>query len=147
MNNFADVTATDTEGGVGHLQVIIQILDVNEFAPEFNTSGIEKTIEENLPVGTTLFVFTASDADGSEDDREVGSFCILGLFSGSNLTSLLNFNIEMLIPRKSQFHVSQFNNFRKNRTKSYFKIQICNWYFCRFLTLLRHRGTIGCGLV
>ena len=50
----------------------IQILDVNEFAPEFNTSGIEQTIEENLPVGTTLFVFTASDADGSEDDSAVG---------------------------------------------------------------------------
>ena len=108
MNIFADVTATDTEGGVGHLQVTIQILDVNEFAPAFNTSGIEKTIEENLPVGTTLFVFTASDADGSEDDSQV---FIEVIFNKQPYTFSLNFNIETLIQRVAQYRALQFNNY------------------------------------
>ena len=69
--DFSVVTATDTEGAVGLLEVTIEIGDVNEFAPMFNTSGIESTIDENLPVGTTLFAFTASDADGTDEDSEV----------------------------------------------------------------------------
>ena len=86
----------------------IQILDVNEFAPAFNTSGIEKTIEENLPVGTTLFVFTASDADGSEDDSQV---FIEVIFNKQPDTFSLNFNIETLIQRVAQYRALQFNNY------------------------------------
>ena len=68
---FVVVTATDTAGGVGHLQVTLHIQDQNEFAPAFNISEFEDILEENQPIGTTLFAFTASDADGTDDMSEV----------------------------------------------------------------------------
>ena len=65
------VTATDTAGGVGHLQVTVQIQDQNEFAPTFNISEFEDIIDEDQPIGTTLFTFFASDQDGTDDRSEV----------------------------------------------------------------------------
>ena len=45
--------------------------DQNKFAPAFNISEFENIIDEDEPIGTTLFTFNVSDQDGSDDHSEV----------------------------------------------------------------------------
>ncbi|XP_053336396.1 protocadherin alpha-3-like [Clarias gariepinus] len=61
------LTLTAVDGGSppksGTSQIIINVLDVNDNAPVFSRPLYKTTISENVPVGTTVVILNATDAD------------------------------------------------------------------------------------
>nr|XP_044988929.1 protocadherin beta-6 [Jaculus jaculus] len=64
-----DVEATDGGGLTGKCVLIVQVMDVNDNAPELTLSSLISPIPENLP-GIIVAVFSVSDAD-SGNNRKV----------------------------------------------------------------------------
>ncbi|XP_075824946.1 protocadherin beta-6-like [Microtus pennsylvanicus] len=63
------VEAVDGGGLTGKCSLVVQVLDVNDNAPEVILSSLNSPIPENLP-GIIVAVFSVSDAD-SENNQEV----------------------------------------------------------------------------
>ncbi|XP_067374263.1 protocadherin alpha-5-like isoform X7 [Channa argus] len=61
------LTVTAIDGGnpakSGSSQITINVLDINDNAPVFSTSLYKARIYENLPIGNTIIVLNATDAD------------------------------------------------------------------------------------
>ena len=55
--------AVDQVGHVGHSQLALTLIDVNDNSPVFEDSPYIVHVEENLPVGSTVDRFTANDQD------------------------------------------------------------------------------------
>ncbi|XP_021482009.2 protocadherin beta-6-like [Meriones unguiculatus] len=64
-----DVEAIDGGGLTGKCSLVVQVLDVNDNAPEVILSSLNSPIPENLP-GIIVAVFSVSDAD-SENNQQV----------------------------------------------------------------------------
>ncbi|XP_004611314.3 protocadherin beta-6 [Sorex araneus] len=67
-----DVEGTDGGGLSGKSSVIINVLDVNDNAPELTMSSLINSIPENLPE-TIVAVFSVSDADSGQNQQVVCS--------------------------------------------------------------------------
>ncbi|XP_030621432.1 protocadherin Fat 1 [Chanos chanos] len=48
-------------------KVIVNIIDVNNNAPKFQRSSYEASVDENVPVGTSILTVSASDLDDGEN--------------------------------------------------------------------------------
>lgn len=57
------VTATDSGGKIDTATVNINITDANNFAPVFENAPYSSSVFEDAPVGTTVLIVTATDAD------------------------------------------------------------------------------------
>ncbi|XP_051019077.1 protocadherin beta-6-like isoform X1 [Acomys russatus] len=66
--HHVDVEATDGGGLTGKCSIVIQVLDVNDNAPEVILSSLNSPIPENLP-GIIVAVFSVSDADSENNQR------------------------------------------------------------------------------
>ncbi|XP_075397816.1 protocadherin beta-13-like [Tenrec ecaudatus] len=63
-----NVEARDAGGFSGKCAVLVQVLDVNDNAPEISISAITSSIPENSPE-TVVAVFSVSDLDSEENSR------------------------------------------------------------------------------
>uniref|UniRef100_A0A4W3J9S8 FAT atypical cadherin 1b n=1 Tax=Callorhinchus milii TaxID=7868 RepID=A0A4W3J9S8_CALMI len=61
--NF-EVVTTD---GQAATKVIVDVIDMNDNAPEFTQSSYQGSINENVPVGTTVLSVSATDMDNGEN--------------------------------------------------------------------------------
>ncbi|KAL0964189.1 hypothetical protein UPYG_G00320520 [Umbra pygmaea] len=67
--------ARDNPGGSSNnrrensVQVLVTILDVNDFRPRFSEHVFETSVFENEPIGTSLITLTAVDLDEGENGR------------------------------------------------------------------------------
>ncbi|CRK90013.1 CLUMA_CG003735, isoform A [Clunio marinus] len=57
------VTATDSGGKIDTATVNINITDANNFAPVFENAPYSASVFEDAPIGTTVLIVTATDAD------------------------------------------------------------------------------------
>ncbi|XP_041846857.1 protocadherin alpha-3-like [Melanotaenia boesemani] len=61
------LTVTAVDGGnppkTGTTQIVINVLDINDNAPVFSSALYKTRILENLPLGTTVVILNATDAD------------------------------------------------------------------------------------
>ena len=60
-----NITATNEAGSVASVTVTIQLIDVNEFCPEFHLGSVELQLSEVLSVGDIVYEDLAYDGDGS----------------------------------------------------------------------------------
>ncbi|XP_015428098.1 PREDICTED: protocadherin beta-6 [Myotis davidii] len=67
-----DVEATDGGGLSGKCSIVIQVLDVNDNAPELAMSSLSSAVPENLPE-TVVAVFSVSDADSGHNQQVICS--------------------------------------------------------------------------
>ncbi|XP_076712072.1 protocadherin beta-6 [Callospermophilus lateralis] len=67
-----DIEATDGGGLTGKCSLIVQVLDVNDNAPELTVSSLNSPIAENLP-GIIVAVFSVSDADSGPNQEVICS--------------------------------------------------------------------------
>ncbi|PKU35736.1 hypothetical protein llap_13959 [Limosa lapponica baueri] len=72
-DNPGDVSSNRRENSV---QVLITVLDVNDFRPQFSKSQFSTSIYENEPAGTSVITMTATDLD--EGDNGVVTYSIEG---------------------------------------------------------------------
>ena len=61
------VTATDTGGRQDTVQVDINVTDTNRHAPVFQATPFQFSVDENIPIGTSVFKVMASDRDRGEN--------------------------------------------------------------------------------
>ncbi|XP_034043514.1 LOW QUALITY PROTEIN: protocadherin Fat 1a [Thalassophryne amazonica] len=59
-----DVTTTDKRAAT---KVIIDVIDVNNNAPEFQQTSYKASVDENVPVGTSVVTVKATDLDRGEN--------------------------------------------------------------------------------
>ncbi|XP_012372965.2 protocadherin beta-4-like [Octodon degus] len=67
-----EIVATDTGGLSGKCTVAIEVLDVNDNAPELTMSTLSRSIPENSPE-TVVAIFSISDPDSGDNGRMVCS--------------------------------------------------------------------------
>ncbi|NWU98686.1 CAD23 protein, partial [Upupa epops] len=72
-DNPGDVSSNRRENSV---QVLITVLDVNDFRPQFSKSQFSTSIYENKPAGTSVITMTATDLD--EGDNGMVTYSIEG---------------------------------------------------------------------
>ncbi|NXP78781.1 CAD23 protein, partial [Ramphastos sulfuratus] len=72
-DNPGDVSSNRRENSV---QVLITVLDINDFRPQFSKSQFSTSIYENEPAGTSVITMTATDLD--EGDNGVVTYSIEG---------------------------------------------------------------------
>ncbi|XP_067995381.1 cadherin-23-like [Melanerpes formicivorus] len=72
-DNPGDVSSNRRENSV---QVLITVLDINDFRPQFSKSQFRTSIYENEPAGTSVITMTATDLD--EGDNGVVTYSIEG---------------------------------------------------------------------
>ena len=68
----------------GVVEVIVQIIDINEFAPVFTAAAYNGSVFENEPVGTRVLQVSSTDEDFGENSTVLYSIVdgnVLGLFS------------------------------------------------------------------
>lgn len=58
----------------GHLQIDVSVLDANDNKPRFESTSYEITVDENLPLETTIIRVMASDADTGVNGEVVYGF-------------------------------------------------------------------------
>ncbi len=58
----------------GNLAIEINIMDANDNDPKFENATYEKTVNENIPVGTTILRVRARDSDAGNNGRVVYQF-------------------------------------------------------------------------
>ncbi|XP_042646437.1 protocadherin gamma-B5-like [Tyto alba] len=63
------VEARDGGGLVAHCEVEVEVLDVNDNAPEIAVLSVWSPVGEDAPVGTVVAVLKASDPDSGENGR------------------------------------------------------------------------------
>ena len=63
------VTATDTGGRKDTVQVNVNVTDFNRNAPEFQATPFQFSVDENVPIGTSVFRVRAIDRDRGENAR------------------------------------------------------------------------------
>lgn len=63
------ITATDSGGRADSATVNIEVLDANTFRPVFEQTSYSVNIFEDVPVGTTVLVVSATDGDVGENAR------------------------------------------------------------------------------
>ncbi|KAK7479931.1 hypothetical protein BaRGS_00028839, partial [Batillaria attramentaria] len=63
------VTATDTGGRKDTVQVVINVTDTNRYTPEFQGTPFSFSVDENIPVGTSVYQVRAIDKDRGENAR------------------------------------------------------------------------------
>ncbi|CAE1305854.1 DCHS1_2 [Acanthosepion pharaonis] len=56
-----------------NITVIINVIDINDNAPMFDTDPVELSVQENTPVGTSLYTFAATDFDSGPNGSIVYS--------------------------------------------------------------------------
>lgn len=62
------------------LKVLITVLDINDFRPQFSKSQFSTSVYENEPAGTSVITMTATDLD--EGDNGVMTYSIEGPGAG-----------------------------------------------------------------
>ncbi|XP_048187123.1 protocadherin beta-5-like [Perognathus longimembris pacificus] len=67
-----EIVATDGGGLSGKCTVAIQVLDVNDNAPELTVSSLKASIPENSPE-TVVAIFSVSDADSGDNGKMICS--------------------------------------------------------------------------
>ncbi|NXN93926.1 CAD23 protein, partial [Rhinopomastus cyanomelas] len=72
-DNPGDVSSNRRENSV---QVLITVLDVNDFRPQFSKSQFSTSVYENEPAGTSVITMTATDLD--EGDNGMVTYSIEG---------------------------------------------------------------------
>ncbi|XP_072726843.1 cadherin-23-like isoform X2 [Ciconia boyciana] len=72
-DNPGDVSSNRRENSV---QVLITVLDINDFRPQFSKSQFSTSVYENEPAGTSVITMTATDLD--EGDNGVVTYSIEG---------------------------------------------------------------------
>ncbi|NWU62549.1 CAD23 protein, partial [Pterocles burchelli] len=72
-DNPGDVPSNRRENSV---QVLITVLDINDFRPQFSKSQFSTSVYENEPAGTSVITMTATDLD--EGDNGVVTYSIEG---------------------------------------------------------------------
>ncbi|NXT17396.1 CAD23 protein, partial [Syrrhaptes paradoxus] len=72
-DNPGDIPSNRRENSV---QVLITVLDVNDFRPQFSKSRFSTSVYENEPAGTSVITMTATDLD--EGDNGVVTYSIEG---------------------------------------------------------------------
>ncbi|NXU56641.1 CAD23 protein, partial [Turnix velox] len=72
-DNPGDVPSNRRENSV---QVLITVLDVNDFRPQFSKSQFSTSVYENEPAGTSVITMTATDLD--EGDNGVVTYSLEG---------------------------------------------------------------------
>ncbi|NXS63367.1 CAD23 protein, partial [Brachypteracias leptosomus] len=63
-DNPGDISSNRRENSV---QVLITVLDINDFRPQFSKSQFSTSIYENEPAGTSVITMTATDLDEGEN--------------------------------------------------------------------------------
>jgi len=61
-------------------KVLITVLDINDFRPQFSKSQFSTSVYENEPAGTSVITMTATDLD--EGDNGVVTYSIEGPGAG-----------------------------------------------------------------
>ncbi|NXF31776.1 CAD23 protein, partial [Nyctibius bracteatus] len=72
-DNPGDVSSNRRENSV---QVLITVLDINDFRPQFSKNQFSTSVYENEPAGTSVITMTATDLD--EGDNGVVTYSIEG---------------------------------------------------------------------
>uniref|UniRef100_A0A8V0ZBH8 Cadherin-23 n=1 Tax=Gallus gallus TaxID=9031 RepID=A0A8V0ZBH8_CHICK len=72
-DNPGDISSNRRENSV---QVLITVLDINDFRPQFSKSQFSTSVYENEPAGTSVITMTATDLD--EGDNGVVTYSIEG---------------------------------------------------------------------
>ncbi|XP_021256319.1 cadherin-23 isoform X6 [Numida meleagris] len=72
-DNPGDISSNRRENSV---QVLITVLDINDFRPQFSKSQFSTSVYENEPAGTSVIIMTATDLD--EGDNGVVTYSIEG---------------------------------------------------------------------
>ncbi|XP_075279272.1 cadherin-23 isoform X4 [Opisthocomus hoazin] len=72
-DNPGDVSSNRRENSV---QVLITVLDINDFRPQFSKSQFSTSVYENEPAGTSVITMTATDLD--EGDNGVVTYSVEG---------------------------------------------------------------------
>ncbi|KFP03887.1 Cadherin-23, partial [Calypte anna] len=72
-DNPGDIPSNRRENSV---QVLITVLDINDFRPQFSKSQFSTSVYENEPAGTSVITMTATDLD--EGDNGVVTYSIEG---------------------------------------------------------------------
>ncbi|NXV11750.1 CAD23 protein, partial [Cepphus grylle] len=72
-DNPGDVSSNRRENSV---QVLVTVLDINDFRPQFSKSQFSTSVYENEPAGTSVITMTATDLD--EGDNGVVTYSIEG---------------------------------------------------------------------
>lgn len=67
------------------LKVLITVLDINDFRPQFSKSQFSTSVYENEPAGTSVITMTATDLD--EGDNGMVTYSIEGPGAGKWLLS------------------------------------------------------------
>lgn len=67
---------------VGARQVLVTILDVNDYRPRFTERVFNTSVFENEPSGTSVITVRASDLDEGENGAVL--YSMLGPHSGTN---------------------------------------------------------------
>ncbi|XP_061690914.1 protocadherin alpha-13-like [Syngnathoides biaculeatus] len=71
----------------------IQVSDVNDNPPHFAEPAINIYLEENSPVGTTIYTLTTTDADSAENGK--AAYHLIGSsFKATQTASMININSE-----------------------------------------------------
>ncbi|KAL8613059.1 hypothetical protein ACOMHN_008828 [Nucella lapillus] len=69
-NRYAlTITATDRGGRKDTAQVFINVTDTNRYAPEFQVTPFQFSVDENIGIGTSVFKVRAIDRDRGENAR------------------------------------------------------------------------------
>ncbi|XP_014749638.1 PREDICTED: protocadherin gamma-C5-like, partial [Sturnus vulgaris] len=64
-----DVEAKDGGGLVAHCKVEVEVLDVNDNAPEITILSMSSTVPEDTPIGTVVAVLKVRDRDSGENGQ------------------------------------------------------------------------------
>ena len=93
-----------------NITVIINVIDVNDNAPIFEEDPIKLSVQENTPVGTSLYTFAATDSDSGPN----GSVTYSIMSTGSPGSEM--FSID---PRSGQLTVNKTVDYEKIQTTSF----------------------------
>ncbi|KAM6923459.1 protocadherin alpha-3-like [Xenentodon cancila] len=98
---FHSLVLTALDGGKppksGDMTIIVNVLDVNDNTPIFSKDTYSVTLNENVPVGTTVIQVNATDLDDGQNGEVVYSF-------GNSVSSRL-FNVFDINPSSGQITV------------------------------------------
>lgn len=89
------VQAEDGGGQWASVRAYFSVLDVNDNAPVFGSDSYSTSVMENLPVGSAVLVFNASDSDAGERLVFWGLWELIMLGEwGGEVEKLLKFSVE-----------------------------------------------------
>ncbi|XP_034036990.1 protocadherin alpha-4-like isoform X40 [Thalassophryne amazonica] len=91
----------------GYSKVLIEVLDINDNAPEISISSLMSPIKENSKIGTVVALFAVSDKDGGENGRTTCTITNSVPFDlKSNYKNYYSLTVAKLLDRESE---SEYN--------------------------------------